>query len=105
MDQDDRIIDAILLSENPNTNWANNNVAGAAEFLGKNHAWLPADGAEAEDGWIPSPADAVITAGTTATRTICRDESLPPERRAANWYITVTSGATPGKPNNPRRHM
>ena len=102
LDQDDRIIDAILLSEHRDDEWSSDVMAEAAEFLGRNKAWLPAD--EAGEDWIPCPAEAFITAGTTATRTICRDETLSPQARAANWYITATSSATPGKPNNPKRY-
>ena len=102
LDQDDRIIDAILLSENADAKWSNNSVAEAALFLAKNNGWLPV---EESEGWIPSPADAVITSGTTATRTICRDESIDPARKAGNWYVTVTSGASPGRPNNTKRHQ
>ena len=104
IDQDERIIDAVILCENPGE-WGrnNSNVAAAAEFLGRERAWLPSSG---NDGaWIPSPADAVISAGTTNTRTICRDETITPASpRAGNWYITATSGATPGRPNNVKRH-
>ena len=103
MDQDGRIIDALLLSESPTGNWSNRNIGEAAEFLGREKAWLPPEG-EAPEGWIPDPASAVSSAGTTATRTICRDESIPPERRRGNWYVTVTSGNSPGRPNDPRRH-
>lgn len=89
VDQDDRIIDAVLLSENPTAPWSNNNVAEAAEFLVRANAWtLPA----------------VNTTGTTNTRTINRDESLTPERRAENWYVTATSSHTPGRANSTRRH-
>ena len=112
MDQDDRIIDAVLLCENPKE-WGKNNSAAAAEFLGRNGAWLPptasgtaADGAEGEEGtFIPDYASAVNTAGTTLTRTICRDENLPPRPRIDNWYITANSGATPGKPNSVKRYQ
>ena len=104
MDQDDRIIDAVLLSENPGAKWENDKMAAAAELLGKKKAWLPASG-NSTAGWIPTPSDAVISAGTTNTRTICRDESLKPEYRAKNWYITDTSSATPGKPNSTKRYV
>ena len=110
VDQDDRIIDALLLSENPGVVWANQNIAVAAELFGREKAWLPPGDAEsgansgANSAWIPGPSDAVISAGTTATRTINCDESLAPAPRAGNWYITATSGNTPGRPNDPRRH-
>jgi len=108
MDQDDRIIDAVLLCEN-STEWGKNNSKAAAEFLGQNGGWLPPDGEnegiDGEGGWIPGPAAAVNTTGTTATRTICRDESIPAGPRKNNWYITATSSDTAGKPNNPKRYV
>jgi hypothetical protein len=104
MNQDGRIIDAVLLSEKPDANWTGKNSAEAAEFLGKEKAWHPVSG-DSEGARILNPSDALISAGTTNTRTICRDESIPPKPRAGNWYITATSSATPGKPNNPRRYV
>jgi len=103
MDQDNKIIDAILLSENSDANWKSDKIAEAAELLGRQKAWLPLRGDAAE--WSPSPSDAVITAGTTNTRTICRDnETLTARSSAGTWYITATSSATPGKKNNPKRY-
>ena len=106
VDQDDRIIDAVLLSEKPDANWNNRDIAAAAEFFGSERAWLPPKGEGRDiipEHWVPGPTDAVITGGTTVTRTICRDESLAHENRGGNWYITATSSATPGKPNSVKR--
>ena len=105
LDQDDRIIDALLISENPGAAWASQSINTVAELFGREKAWLPPGGGDAPDGWIPSPSDAVISAGTTATRTINRDESLAPAPSAGNWYVTATSGNTPGRPNDARRHI
>jgi hypothetical protein len=102
MDQDDKIIDAILLSENSDANWKSDKIAEAASFFGKEKAWLPSNGDTAE--WSPGPSDAVIAAGTTNTRTICRVETPLAKPCAGNWYITANSSATPGKPNNPKRY-
>jgi len=102
MDQDDKIIDAILLSESSDGKW-NDKIAEAASLLGRKKAWLPSNGDVAE--WSPGPSDAVISAGTTSTRTICRDnETLASRPCAGNWYITATSSATPGKPNSSKRY-
>jgi hypothetical protein len=93
MDQDDRILDGILLCENPDSGWGKSkDIAAAAELLGQQSAW------------IPDPAAAVSSKGTTLTRTICRDETVPPAQGPENWYITANSSATPGKPNNPKRY-
>ena len=103
MDQDDNILDALLLSQTPASDVSNRTFMAAAEFLGKRNAWLPVSG-EAEAGWVPTPSDAILSAGTTATRTLNRDESLPHAPRGSNWYVTVTSGQTPGTANNTRRY-
>ena len=105
IDQDDRIIDAVLLSEKPDAAWANEKMAAAAELIGLQKAWLPSAGGDTAGAWVPGPGDAVLTAGTTNTRTICRDESFPGQNRAADWYITATSSASPGKPNSAKRYV
>jgi hypothetical protein len=101
LDQDDRVIDAVILSETPDVWWDKDGLVQAAEFLGRTQAWLPAD---AETGRIPTPADAVITTGTTPTRTICRDEAIQDNNLATDWYIAATSNASPGKPNKTNRY-
>ncbi|GHV25854.1 hypothetical protein AGMMS4952_04670 [Spirochaetia bacterium] len=91
MDQDDTVLDGILLSENPGNTWAKEDLHQAAELLAARKAWV-------------SPQEAVITKGTTATRTICRDEAAADTNSAADWYITATSQASPGKPNSNKRY-
>jgi hypothetical protein len=99
LDQDDRVIDSVMISEKAGAWWDKNYFAEAAELLFNAGAW------ESPDGKICGPADAVPSSGTTNTRTICRDETLKQSSgTAADWYITVTSGATPGKQNNPKRY-
>jgi hypothetical protein len=99
LDQDDEVVDALMFSENADPWWNKDYFAEAAEFLHSKGAW------KSPDGKVCGPPDAFRSTGTTNTRTICRDETL--EMRsgsAADWYITVTSGATPGRPNNPKRY-
>jgi hypothetical protein len=99
MDQDDQIIDAIMLSESKDLRWSKDYFAEAADLLSGSGAW------KSSEGQICSPADAFQSTGTTLTRTICRDETLTENSRsAADWYITASSSATPGKPNNPKRY-
>ncbi|GHU59787.1 hypothetical protein FACS189444_5720 [Spirochaetia bacterium] len=98
MDQDDRVIDAVLISEAADSWWNTENLTRAAELLGKQGAWLSAGGAA-----VPGPGDAASSRNATATRTICRDETVPDSNSAADWYITVSSGNTPGKANNVKR--
>jgi hypothetical protein len=101
MDQEDKVLDGVLLTENPDAGWAKEDLSRAAEILGTQHAWLGAGGVTLKS---PSPRDAVPTKGATATRTICRDETAADTNTAADWYITATSQASPGKPNSDKRY-
>ncbi|MCL2801567.1 MAG: hypothetical protein FWD28_07415 [Treponema sp.] len=89
MDQDDRILNAVMISENPEQPWPKDYFAETADFLIAEGAWN---------------GKAALSTGTTATRTICRDETKTNTNSAADWYVTVTSGATPGGQNNTRRY-
>jgi hypothetical protein len=89
MDQDDRIIDGVLLGSSA-YKWKDP-VAAAAALLTRQEAWNGA-----------SPDDSFNADGNTATRTICRTGA--DTNSAADWYITVTSGATPGRANNAGRY-
>ena len=99
LDQDDKALDAVIISENPDLWWNKDYFAEAADFLYQQGAW------KSVDGKICRPADAVLSGGTTNTRTICRDETAGNSKTAANWYITVTGGATPGSLNNASRYL
>jgi hypothetical protein len=103
IDQDDNIIDAVMMSENPDSWWSKDYFVEASDLLYRQGAW------SSEEGEIPGPADAVITLAikTAMTRSISRDETVPDSNTAADWYVTATTtknpGATPGKENNPSR--
>jgi hypothetical protein len=101
MDQDNNVVDAIVFSADGawGTKTSSGNVERAAMALGNQGAWL----FENEDA--PLPSEAFSSGNTTSTRTICRNESLPDSNAAYDWYITVSSGATPGKLNNPNRYI
>jgi hypothetical protein len=99
MDQDDTILDGVLLSESPDTWGTKTALAEAAALLADQQAWLSSG-----EGPL-GPKDAVASKATTATRTICRNEAVPDSNRAADWYITASSSATPGKPNNLKRYV
>jgi hypothetical protein len=98
LDQDDKVLDAVMISKEPGTWWQKDYFAEAAEFLLKEGAWKSANGKAA------GPADAVNSSTTTNTRTICRDETVEDSQTAADWYITATSNATPGKANSEKRY-
>lgn len=100
LDQDDRVVDAVLLTENPDTPWTREGLDQAADILKAQGAWFPQE----DDGKRPGPQDGVGSKGTTATRTICRDEAREDSNTAADWYIAATSQATPGKPNSVKRY-
>ncbi|GHT69375.1 hypothetical protein FACS1894110_18700 [Spirochaetia bacterium] len=99
MDQDDKVIDAVMISEKSDAQWSKDYFIAAADLLHKQNAWIAADGG------IPGPQDAVSSANikTSLTRSISRDETVSDTNSAANWYITANSGVTPGESNNPRR--
>jgi hypothetical protein len=99
MDQDDRVIDAVLLSESPDAWWKTEQLAQAAELLGKQEAWT------AETGLVPGPVDAAASKDTTVTRSISRDETMPDSNSADDWYITAASNATPGKANSAKKYV
>jgi len=98
LDQDDKVLDAVMISGTPDSWWGKDYFADAADFLFKQGAW------KTIDGKICRPADSLISLDATGTRTICRDETVEDSNTAADWYITVGSGATPGKANNPNRY-
>jgi hypothetical protein len=99
MDQDDNIVDAVMMSENPDPWWTKDHFVQAADLLSRQGAWV------SPDEEIPSPTAAVITFNikTAMTRSISRDETVPDSNSAADWYITATSGATPGAVNSTKR--
>ena len=99
LDQDDNVVDAVMLSENADSWWNRDFFAETAEFLFNAGAW------KSPEGKIAGPSESVISRGTTNTRTICRDETVEDTNTAADWYITATSSATPGRPNNPKRYV
>jgi hypothetical protein len=101
LDQDDKVLDAVMLSEGADV-WAKKTgfIIPAADLLGGQGAWLKTGGSG-----LPTHADAVASGTTANTRTICRDEDIPDSNTAADWYITAASNATPGKPNSAVRYV
>jgi hypothetical protein len=98
LDQDDRVVDGVMLSEHPDPWWNKAYLVEAADFLFGKEAWV------SPEGKIPGPGDAVSTGSikTAMTRSVSRDENMEDSNQAADWFITATSGITPGKPNKPR---
>ncbi|MCL2720388.1 MAG: hypothetical protein FWD47_03500 [Treponema sp.] len=98
LDQDDNVLNAVMLCENPGDPWPKDYLEEAANFLFSKNAW------KSKDGLTCRPSDAIPSTGTTNTRTINRNETAVNSNSSADWYITVTSGATPGGVNNTRRY-
>jgi hypothetical protein len=108
MDQDDRILDAVLLSETGGDTWPKQVFIDAAKRIAQEEAWLSKNKSPVA---LPSPEDAVITGAikTALTRSVSR---LPDTRgvtqnthSSSDWIIagplnTKTPGATPGAPNS-----
>ena len=101
VDQDDVVIDALVIAETSDAWSKNKTLSSASELLAKQGAWLDRNG-----GAVKSPgyADAVDSNGTTATRTLCRDETKEDSNTLADWYICATSNATPGGKNSTKRY-
>jgi len=97
LDQDDRVLDAVMISETADSGWGKDYFAETAEFLFKQGAW------KSPDGKIAGPVDSVNSKDATNTRTVCRIETGEDTDTAADWYIVYTSNATPGKPNSEKR--
>ena len=95
LDQDDKVIDAVMLSIDSVPWWGKDHFAEAADFLFKQGAWKSAGEK------IGGPADAVDTSAVNnaMTRSVSRDETAPDTNTAADWHVTATSGITPGKRN------
>ena len=93
LDQDDRVLTAVMISENPGSQWQRDYFRSAAEFLFSQGAW------KSPDGNVASPSGAVSTSGITATRSVSRDETAANTNTAADWFVTGTGGATPGRDN------
>jgi hypothetical protein len=95
LDQDDRIVDAVMISETPDPWWKKEYFAQAAELLFSQGAWNG-------DGTIPRPENAVNSSevGTAMTRSISRNEKAADTNTAADWQVTPKGGYSPGKPNN-----
>jgi hypothetical protein len=98
MDQDDAVLDALMLHKEADAVWKGA-LAQAAELLGKQRAWLAAAGA------VPQADDAVASDAATLTRTISRNERIPDTNSAADWFITATSGASPGRLNTGKPYV
>jgi hypothetical protein len=69
LDQDDRVVDAVMLTESADPWWNKDYLAEAAEFLFKANV-VPGSGPsqnawKSPDGKMCSPADAVLSSGTT----------------------------------------
>ena len=99
LDQDDNVICGVMISTEVNDWWSKDYIAEAAGFLYKKGVW------QSVDGKLPSPADAIRSTGTTNTRTINRNENAENTNTKIDWYVTVTSGATPGRANNTGRYQ
>ena len=99
LDQDNRILDALLFCETATPWWQDAALANAAAYLHEEGAWISASGE------VPGPVDAVLSRDTTATRTISRDEEKADTNTAADWYITAASNHTPGLKNSDKRFV
>ncbi|MDR2865684.1 MAG: hypothetical protein LBV68_08750 [Spirochaetaceae bacterium] len=101
VDQDDKIIDGILCSEDEKAWGKNKAFDKAAELLAAQGQWLSKDAILIKS---PSAADAAVSNTTTLTRTLCRDETKDDSNTLLDWYICNTSKGSPGKRNSEDRY-
>ncbi len=99
LDQDNRILDAVVFAENGEGLWPSEALSLAATALRLSAAWR----GKSEDSL--EPADAAPSTTLSPTRTLCRQEGRADTDSAADWYTCATSGATPGRPNTTERHQ
>jgi len=99
MSADNLILDAVIFCEDNIPVKSAAFINAACEFLFYNNAW------KSSDGSIPSSRDSLNSTGigSAFTRSISRDETVIDSNTAADWYVTVNNGVTPGKLNNPNR--
>jgi hypothetical protein len=97
LDQDNRVLDAVMISLESDPLWGKEYFTEAAKLLYDQNAW------KSPAGKLCSPADAVDTSvyKTAATLSISRKEAAENTHTAADWYVTKTGGATPGSQNKP----
>jgi hypothetical protein len=98
-DRDDTIVDAVMMSEKMDEAWSKR-LTEAADLLGSNGAWL----ANGEPSNSPSPLYAIPSQYTTTSRTISRDETMIDSDSESDWFVTASSGATPGAANSDKRY-
>ncbi|MCA1951323.1 MAG: hypothetical protein LDL24_12175, partial [Treponema sp.] len=80
--------------------WVKQELVQFCALLSQHSAWQSKD--QIQGPLLPK--DALGSNATTTTRTICRDETVADSHSSQDWYITVTSGATPGLPNRTERY-
>jgi len=95
LDQDDNILDAVMICETQDPWWSKEYFAETANYLFEQGAWNA-------DGKVCGPQGAVNTAviKTAKTRTISRHDT-PDTNTAEDWYVTASSGISPGTANKP----
>jgi hypothetical protein len=94
LDQDDRIIDGVVLTADPEkTGWASEDLRQAAALFATQDAWLP----------HPSP-DAALNCksiNTSTTKSISRYQDREDSNSPGDYYLTGSGNASPGEPNKP----
>ena len=92
-----RFIDAIIMNEAPRATWNKNqsHFTEIVEYLFINGMW------KSVDNQMPSPFDAVDTSAikTATTKSVSRYERKENSHTSNDWYITASSGASPGIKN------
>ena len=93
------VADAFLYSERYSDSDADYAGFGTAAFRDR-VCWLVDGGNWLAEGEEARPEDCFRSAGTTATRSMCRSSSGADTDSAGDWHIVPSRGATPGEPNS-----
>lgn len=94
MDQGNRVLDAVMIAENPDSVWPNGSgndwFSETGKFLLNESAWK---------------SDAVKFSGIKSgsiSKSVSRDETAEDTNTEADWYVTITTvGMSPGDKNKP----
>jgi hypothetical protein len=95
LDSDGFPLDAVLLSDTPDGVWKTDAMKIAVAYLAERASWRGKN----VSSEVLMPADAASSAGTTATRTLCRDAASFDGSSALDWKVVATGCSTPGLVN------
>jgi hypothetical protein len=98
LDQDDRIIDGVAITDNPEKpDWASDSLKKAAALFAAQDAWLPQ----------PTPAAALNCKSikVAITKSISRHQDQEDSNSSGDYYLADAGKASPGEPNKRNKEL